>query len=205
MALLPNSRHELFARAVASGKSAMEAYAQAGYAKSSAKSNACRLMENEGIRARITELQTASAKKTEITLESLLADADRIQQQAEALGQTSAASSALKLKSELSGFYAQRIKSEAKVETTSSVLQSVIAQLLAKGDGEVQVVAATGSGTVVRFRESQGKRTYLVPTNVAGAHTVLPEPIPDAEEWLEQHVPEAHAPPVAAPGSDKVN
>jgi hypothetical protein len=67
MALLPNSRHELFCQAIASGKPAMEAYKLAGYKKSSAKANATRLMENDGISSRIAELRVEQSAKSEFS------------------------------------------------------------------------------------------------------------------------------------------
>jgi phage terminase small subunit len=47
--LLANARHELFCQAIASGRPAVEAYKLAGYKKSSARTNATRWMENDGI------------------------------------------------------------------------------------------------------------------------------------------------------------
>lgn len=156
MAPLSNGRHEKFAQAIAAGKTQEEAYIAAGYSEVGARANASRLIANDSVKARIAELQRAGAKRAEITLESLLAEAAEIQQQAQAAGQLAAANAALKLKSELSGHYVAR--KEAKVETTTTAaLTSVVAQLLGKGDGEVQIVPAVGSGTVVRFRESQDK------------------------------------------------
>ena len=67
MALLANPRHELFCQAIASGKPAMEAYKLAGYKKSSAKSNATRLMENDGISSRIAELRAQESAKSEFS------------------------------------------------------------------------------------------------------------------------------------------
>jgi phage terminase small subunit len=68
MALLANPRHELFCQAIASGRSAMEAYKLAGYKKSATKANATRLMENDGISSRIAELR---APLTELEEEKL--------------------------------------------------------------------------------------------------------------------------------------
>ena len=67
MALLANPRHELFCQAVASGRPAMEAYKLAGYKKSSAKANATRLMENDGISSRIAELRDQQSAKSEFS------------------------------------------------------------------------------------------------------------------------------------------
>ena len=67
MALLANPRHELFCQAVVSGRPAMEAYKLAGYKKSSAKANATRLMENDGISSRIAELRAQQNAKFEFS------------------------------------------------------------------------------------------------------------------------------------------
>ena len=67
MALLANPRHELFCQAIASGRPAMEAYKLAGYKKSSAKANATRLMENDGISSRIAELREQQGAKSEFS------------------------------------------------------------------------------------------------------------------------------------------
>jgi hypothetical protein len=67
MALLANPRHELFCQAIASGRPAMEAYKLAGYKNSSAKANATRLMENDGISSRIAELRAQQSAKSEFS------------------------------------------------------------------------------------------------------------------------------------------
>ena len=67
MALLANPRHELFCQAIASGRPALEAYKLAGYKKSSAKANATRLMENDGISSRIAELRAQQSAKSEFS------------------------------------------------------------------------------------------------------------------------------------------
>jgi hypothetical protein len=63
----PNPRHELFCQAIALGKPAIEAYKLAGYKKSSAKANATRLMENDGISSRIAELRSQQSAKSEFS------------------------------------------------------------------------------------------------------------------------------------------
>jgi hypothetical protein len=71
MPLLANSRHELFCQAIASGRPAMEAYKLAGYKNSSAKANATRLMENDGISSRIAELKAQQSAKSEFSRDQL--------------------------------------------------------------------------------------------------------------------------------------
>jgi hypothetical protein len=60
--ILENSKHELFAQAVARGISPAKAYVSAGYAKGNARSNAARLSANEHVLSRIQELKTAVAQ-----------------------------------------------------------------------------------------------------------------------------------------------
>jgi Terminase small subunit len=71
MPILANPRHELFCQAIASGRPAMEAYKLAGYKKSSAKANATRLMENDGISSRIAELRAQQSAKSEFSRDQL--------------------------------------------------------------------------------------------------------------------------------------
>jgi hypothetical protein len=56
MGILKNTRHEQFARGLATGKSASQAYSDAGY--SACRQNAHRLSSNDDIRSRVAELQT---------------------------------------------------------------------------------------------------------------------------------------------------
>jgi hypothetical protein len=71
MPILTNPRHELFCQAITSGKPAMEAYKLAGYKNSSAKANATRLMENDGISSRIAELRAQQSAKSEFSRDQL--------------------------------------------------------------------------------------------------------------------------------------
>ena len=70
MAPLRNTRHERFAQELATGKSADEAYQNAGYKPD--RAHASRLAANGNIRGRVTELQNVAAAEVEITLESLI-------------------------------------------------------------------------------------------------------------------------------------
>ena len=67
-----NARQEKFCQWVASGKPDVEAYRLAGYSPDSAESNASRLRENEGVAARIEELQAANASHFALTREAAL-------------------------------------------------------------------------------------------------------------------------------------
>ena len=63
MPVLPNQRHESFAQALAQGKTADEAYAQAGFKPN--RGNATRLKAIESIRKRVAEIQRRVAEKAE--------------------------------------------------------------------------------------------------------------------------------------------
>ena len=71
MPALGNPRHELFAQAVASGKSASEAYRQSGATGKNADVHAARLIVNDGIRKRVAELKAAQSQKSELSRDQL--------------------------------------------------------------------------------------------------------------------------------------
>lgn len=62
---LKNNRHEAFARGLAGGLSADEAYAKAGFKAN--RGNACRLKADESVAARVAELSERAAEKAEWT------------------------------------------------------------------------------------------------------------------------------------------
>lgn len=102
MPILKNSRHELFAQELAKGKSATEAMQVAGYAD---PRNSTRLKKNDEIRHRVAELQERSAERAEVTVDSLIAELDRVLREAFAgdRPQLTAAVAAIKEKGILSG------------------------------------------------------------------------------------------------------
>lgn len=67
---LKNQRHELFAQALAKGKTGDEAYAAAGFSRD--RRNASRLTTNDAIKNRVAELVEPAIRKTKITIEELL-------------------------------------------------------------------------------------------------------------------------------------
>ena len=71
MPALANPRHELFAQAVASGKSASEAYRQSGATGKNADVHAARLMVNDGISKRVAELKAAQSQRSELSRDEL--------------------------------------------------------------------------------------------------------------------------------------
>src|ERR1017187_876359 len=76
MPVLKNVKHELSAQEIAKGATLERAYVLAGY-KPDAK-NADRLTKKDGVRARIDEIVTRAAKKTDITVERVLDELAKI-------------------------------------------------------------------------------------------------------------------------------
>ncbi len=80
MPVLQNSRHERFAQEVAKGKSATEAYKDAGYTPKGkvAASAASRLLRGVKVKARIDELLQNAADKAGLTVERVLSELSKI-------------------------------------------------------------------------------------------------------------------------------
>jgi phage terminase small subunit len=112
MAVLKNPRHELFAQHLAKGKTATDAYAAAGYRPN--QPNSARLISNDMVRARLAELQDRAAIRTEVTVASLLAEAEDARVAAMEAGQFSAAISAIREKGVLAGLRVEKRENTAK-------------------------------------------------------------------------------------------
>lgn len=106
MPSLKNTRHEAFAQALAKGRSADDAYQQAGFKPH--RGNASRLSSNESVRRRVAELQERGAKKVEVTIESLTAELEEARALAMSEKQSSAAVSATMGKAKLFGLGLER-------------------------------------------------------------------------------------------------
>src|SRR5689334_16169432 len=106
MSTLANPRHERFAQELAGGKSADEAYQLAGYRKD--RGNAARLTANDSVRARVAELQTASAEKAVITKAWVLEQLCDVLQEARAAGNHAAANRSLELIGKDIGMFVDR-------------------------------------------------------------------------------------------------
>lgn len=76
MPVLSNPRHELFAQALAKGKSATQAYVEAGF--EGHRQNAARLMSNDDVADRVEELLRAGARRAEVTVEQVVREYARI-------------------------------------------------------------------------------------------------------------------------------
>lgn len=108
MPALKNQRHEKFTLALFEGKTATEAYEQAGYKP--CRKNAARLTTFDDIRSRLAELQSAVAKKSEVTVESLLDELEHARQRADSLDQLSAVVKSISEKAKISGLLVQRVE-----------------------------------------------------------------------------------------------
>lgn len=69
MPALENPKHERFAQELAKGRTADEAYAEAGYKPD--RGNACRLTAKDSVAGRVAEIQERAAIRTEITVASI--------------------------------------------------------------------------------------------------------------------------------------
>jgi phage terminase small subunit len=108
MGPLANPRHERFCQALFEGKPASTAYAEAGY--SPHDGNCIRLRGNERVKARLAELQEAVARKSEVTVESLLDELEHARQRADSLDQLGAAVKAISEKAKISGLLTTKIE-----------------------------------------------------------------------------------------------
>jgi phage terminase small subunit len=85
MPVLDTQKHELFARALAKGKTATEAYVLAGYAPDD--SNCKRLTGNDRIRTRVAEIKERAAARTELTVASITRKLLQIAKEAKAFNE----------------------------------------------------------------------------------------------------------------------
>jgi phage terminase small subunit len=144
MPSLENPKHERFAQELAKGKTADEAYQNAGYKPN--RGNATTLKANQSILDRVAEIQDRSAIRTEITLQTLMEEAAEIQAAAMKANQHSAAVAALTAKAKLAGLWID------KAENTNRNIDA--SQL---SDAELADIAAGGSAGAVAAPSGQAK------------------------------------------------
>ena len=108
MPVLPNPKHERFAQELAKGATADAAYVIAGYKES--RHNASTLRTNQNILDRIIEIQSRVAQRVEVTVESLIAEAEEVRALAIESGQLNAAIAAIKEKGVLSGRREEKVR-----------------------------------------------------------------------------------------------
>ena len=110
MPTLENEHYELFAQSLAQGKTAQQAYSDAGYKPS--RKNAWRLKTNKDIMERVAELQCNAARGTEVSIQSILAELDDAIAVARGKGQAQAMVSASSMKAKLAGLMIERTRIE---------------------------------------------------------------------------------------------
>jgi len=129
MPVLPNPKHERFAQELAKGATADAAYVSAGYGEN--RGNATRLKANESILKRVDEIQSRVAQRVEVTVESLISEAEEVRALAIESGQLNAAIAAIKEKGILAG------KREEKVRVKHDDASEM-------SDGELAIIARGG-------------------------------------------------------------
>jgi hypothetical protein len=105
---LRNPRHETFVQLLLQGETATDAHEKAGYARDDA--NATRLAKNPAVIERLTELQSAVAEKTQVTVESLVNELEEARKRADSLDQLSAVVKAISEKARISGLMVQKVE-----------------------------------------------------------------------------------------------
>lgn len=118
MPILPNPRHESFAQALAQGKSASEAYVEAGYQPNDG--NAGRMNRNEQVRARVAELQEKAAERAVVTVEDIARQLDEDRQFARQNGSAAAAVSATMGKAKVLGLIVEKHDVSGSINLTVS-------------------------------------------------------------------------------------
>ena len=108
MGTLTNPRHERFVQALFEGETADAAYAKAGYKPNDG--NCIRLKGNERVQARLLELQQAVAKKSGVTVQSLLDELEDARVKASSLEQFGTVVKAVAEKAKISGLLTTRIE-----------------------------------------------------------------------------------------------
>ena len=108
MTTLENSRQELFCLGLVEGKTANQAYADAGYSPNAG--NATRLKGNERIAARVADLQARALNRHDVTMDSVSRQLQEDRELAHRLGQAGAAVSASMGQAKLYGLLFDKVE-----------------------------------------------------------------------------------------------
>lgn len=133
MPILPNARHERFAQALAAGKTADEAYQDAGYAEN--RGNATRLKANESMIARVAELLNKAAVKAEVTIDTI---ADMLREDRELARETKQVGAAVRAAESLGKLYGHYIERSENLNTNFVIGAEAVSReewLKQHGDG----------------------------------------------------------------------
>jgi hypothetical protein len=132
MAILPNVRHERFAKAFVREGSVSRAYVKAGYPHN--RGNASRLKATESVKRRIEELRAMQNVKHRITVETLLSDLAEARALALRTEQPGAAIQATTVAAKLVGLMVDRKESGAPgdfsaLQDNAAIIERVRAEL----------------------------------------------------------------------------
>lgn len=131
MPVLGNAKHERFAQELAKGKSQIEAHELAGYAPNDG--NAAKLAARREVQDRVKEITGRAAKRAEVTIEGLIAEAQEILDAAKSDKQHSAAVSALTAKAKLAGLWVEKTENKNRNVDADRLSDSELAAI-AKGE-----------------------------------------------------------------------
>jgi hypothetical protein len=175
---LQNTRHELFAQAIARGDPAYRAYGDLYGAEShAAEANGSRLMKNDRVATRIGELKARTAVRTEKTAASLVKDLDDAIEFAKACKNPSAVVRAIVAQARLLGLVVDR--SEVSVQHRPAPWPTKTIEL---SEAEWVAQFSTGPGPRPALTD-QGKRLEAEKRKLNG--NTRPEPIGEdrSESW----------------------
>jgi choline dehydrogenase-like flavoprotein len=171
MPTLKNPRHERFCQLRAEGKSAAEAYAEAGYLADYA--NAGRLTRNDQIERRISELQARAARKSEVTVASLVDELEEAREAAHSAEQFSAATQAILGKAKLAGLLRDKVEIGGVGEFDHvETIEDVVRILMAEHDDPRDCLAMLDlmRELVIRLLGEQAK---LLPEMQSGGYDIV--------------------------------
>ena len=185
-------KHEAFVQAyITNGMNAVKAY-QAAYPRSSekaARSNATRLMENDGIQARIAEIMAVGAERAEVTAEEVIRELKK-------LG-FSCIGKAVTWRNEV---VTQELEGGEEGETRTVMVQRVtivptedldkatldaIAEVSQQANGALRVKMHDKHAALVSLGRHLG--LFRDHVKVAAVYGISAEPM-SAEEWKRQYV-----------------
>jgi phage terminase small subunit len=157
---LNNPRHERFAQALFEGHTADESYALAGYKPNDG--NCIRLKGNERVQARLSESQVQVAKKSVVTVQSLLDELEHARARADGLDQLSAAVKAISEKAKISGLLVQRVEVGSpgdftEAETIEEIIDATIHRMTNEGYRLDEDDRAHLADMLVRHAEEQAE------------------------------------------------
>jgi len=128
MPALDNAKHERFAQLLAKGKTATEAYVEAGYKANDG--NAATLKGNQRVADRVAEILDRAATRVEISVATITANLMRIADKAEQLSESSGLSVARAAQMDVAKLNGLVIDKSLKAETS---LEDLLDRLPASG------------------------------------------------------------------------